>query len=122
MTNERTNVPSTSELVDAWLQTATQAERQWNEYLNQVMGTDAFAQMMARSMESSAAIQAAFARSMEPYLRALNIPTNADLARLTERLTMLEQRVDALTVRDDLAIADEGQRSPTKRQARSRRT
>ena len=105
MTNERTNVPSPSEMVDAWVRSATETERRWNEYLNQVMGTDAFAQWMTRVMESNAAVQAAFARSMEPYLRALNIPTHADLARLVERLTMVEQRLDALEAGDEVAAA-----------------
>ena len=97
MSNERANLPSSpTELVDAWLQAATQAERQWNEYFNQVMGTEAFAQMMARQQESAAAMQATFARSMEPYLRAFNIPTQSDLATLAERVTALERRLDTL--------------------------
>ena len=98
VTNERSNVPSSpNEWVDAWLQAATQAERQWNEYFNQVMGTDAYAQQLTRQMESFTAMQATFARGMEQYLRSLNIPTQSDLASMAERITDLERRVDALT-------------------------
>lgn len=101
MTNENRSVPaSPNEMVDAWVKSATEAERRWNEFFNQMMGTDAFAQMMARSAESQAAFQATFARGMEQYLRGLNIPTHSDLAKLGERLTTLERRVDALTASD----------------------
>jgi hypothetical protein len=65
-----------------------------------MMGTDAFAQAMSRSQENVAAMQAAFARGIEPYLRAANLPTHADLARLAERVTALERRVDALTANE----------------------
>src|SRR5215207_9690850 len=98
VTSDRSNVPSSpNEWVDAWLQAATQAERQWNEYFNQVMGTDAYAQQLTRQMESFTAMQATFARGMEQYLRSLNIPTQSDLASMAERITDLERRVDALT-------------------------
>ena len=65
------------------------------------MGTEAFAQMMARQTEGYATMQAAFARGMESYLRALNIPTQTDLAQLAERVTALERRVDALAATDE---------------------
>jgi polyhydroxyalkanoate synthesis regulator phasin len=98
VTSERANVPrSPNEWVDAWLQAATQAERQWNEYFNQVMGTEAYAQQLSRQMEDFTRMQASFARGMEQYLRSLNIPTQSDLAKLAERITALERRVDSLT-------------------------
>ena len=103
MTNEGRNLPSSpNELVEAWLQAATQAERQWNEYFNQVMGTETYAQMLNRQTEAFTAMQATVTRGMDQYLRALNIPTQTDLARLAERVTALERRVDALgTANDD---------------------
>lgn len=87
-------------MVNAWVKSAAEAERHWNEFFNQIMGTEAFAQMMARSTENYATAQAAFARGMEQYLHAMNMPTRADLAQLTERVTALEQRMDALTSRN----------------------
>jgi len=101
MTSDNPNVPtSPNEMVDAWVKAAQDAERRWNEFFNQMMGTDAFAQAMSRSQESAAAMQAAFARGIEPYLRAANVPTQAELARLAERITALERRLDALTAND----------------------
>ena len=108
VTSERTGLPGPYEMIDAWVKAATEAERRWNEYFNQAMGTDAFAQMMARSMESNAAIQAIFARGIEQYLRSLNIPTHADLARLADRLTALELRVDALVAANNQGTGARG--------------
>jgi len=88
-------------MVDAWVKSATDAERRWNEYFNQVMGTDQFAQAMQRSMETYTAMQANFMRGMEQYLRSLSIPTQSDLAKLAERITLLERRLDELTTEED---------------------
>jgi len=100
MTNERPSLPSPNEMVDTWVKSATEAERRWNEFFNQIMGTDAFAEMMARTTENYATAQAAFARGMEQYLHAMNMPTQSDLARLAERITALEQRFDSLAAED----------------------
>jgi hypothetical protein len=61
------------------------------------MGTEGFAQVMARSMDGYLAMQSAFGRGMEQYLRALNLPTRADITGLGERVGQLEQRIEELT-------------------------
>ena len=124
MTSENPNRPrSPDEMIDTWVQAATEAERRWNEYFNQVMGTDQFAQLMSRSMESYTAMQAAFARGMEQYLRAFNIPTQSDIAQLSERLTALEQRIDALASPDVEADApNAGRRSRPRQRTRGSRS
>jgi polyhydroxyalkanoate synthesis regulator phasin len=116
VTSERRSLPGPNELVDAWVKSAAEAERHWNEFFNQIMGTEAFAQMMARSTESYATAQEAFARGMEQYLHAMNMPTRADLAQLAERVTALEQRMDALTSLMP-ANAAEGSRPAEKRRS-----
>ena len=124
MTSDNTNRPSNpDEVIDAWVQAATEAERRWNEYFNQVMGTDQFAQLMSRSMESYTAMQAAFARGMEQYLRAFNIPTQSDVAKLAERITALEQRLDTLASPNEEADAPSApRRSRAKQGARRSRS
>lgn len=101
MTNDRSNLPSSpNEMVEAWLQTATDTERRWNEYLNQVMGTEAYAQMMAQQTAAFSAMQASYASGMDQFLRSMNIPTRSELAALSERVANLERRLDALTAED----------------------
>jgi polyhydroxyalkanoate synthesis regulator phasin len=95
--NPQPTPPTPSDLVDSWRRTASDMEQRWNDFLNQAMGTEAFAQTMARSMDGYLAMQANFARAMEQYLRALNIPTCTDLLQLAERIGMLEQRIADLT-------------------------
>ena len=115
MTNERSNLPTPTEMIDSWVKAATDAERRWNEFFNQQMSTDEFAQMMSRQMEGYAALQANFARGMEQYLRAMSIPTQSDLAKLADRLTALELRIDALESRDDEEGPNGGSQAETKR-------
>lgn len=98
MTNEGATPPGVDEMLDRWRQTATDMENRWNEYLNQVMGTEAFGQMMSRSMDSYLTVQSTFSRGMEQYLRALNLPTRADIVQLAERVALLEQKIDTLAL------------------------
>ena len=121
MTNENTGVATFNQMVDAWVKAATDAERRWNEYFNQQMGTDEFTQTMTRTMEYYATIQANFARGMEQYLRSLNIPTHTDIAALADRVTALERRFDALDAVGGDAGADAAKPSSAKRATKSRK-
>lgn len=90
--------PTPSEMVDAWRQTAAQMEQRWNEYLNQVMGSEPFAQAMARSMDTFLTLQAGYGRMMEQYLRVMNVPTRSDIVQLAERIGALEQQISDLSM------------------------
>jgi hypothetical protein len=98
MTNQGGMPPGPNEMIEMWRQSASDMEQRWNEFLNQMMGTEAFAQMMARSMDGFASLQSGWTRGMEQYLRALNVPTRADLAELTAHIGVLEQKIDLLTL------------------------
>jgi hypothetical protein len=80
-----------------WREWAQQTEEQWNQYLNQAMGTDAFAAMMGRSMEGMLATQSRLTQQFEATLRAWNLPTRGDITALAERLADIEGRLDHLT-------------------------
>jgi polyhydroxyalkanoate synthesis regulator phasin len=122
MTNQNTGLATFNQMVDAWVKAATDAERRWNEYFNQQMGTDEFTQMMTRTMESYATIQASFARGMEQYLRSLNIPTHTDVAALAERITALERRFDMLDATNGGDGAEAAKASKGRRTAQGRKT
>jgi hypothetical protein len=85
-------------MIETWRKAAAGAEQQWNEYFNQVMGTESFGQMMARSMESYISMQSTIARGMEQYLRSLNFPSRTDIVNLAERVAMIEQKIDAIAM------------------------
>jgi polyhydroxyalkanoate synthesis regulator phasin len=121
MTNENTSIATFNQMVDAWVKAATDAERRWNEYFNQQMGTDEFTQMMTRTMESYATIQANFARGIEQYLRSFNIPTHTDIAALAERITALERRLDVVDAADGGERGAAAKPSAAKRPARARK-
>ena len=88
-----------------WRDWAQRMEEQWNQYFNQMMGTDAFAQTMGRSMELMLAMQSQLTEQFEATLRAWNLPTRSDLVAIGERLAQIEERLDRLT---ELAEEDGG--------------
>jgi hypothetical protein len=87
--------PATDPLT-MWRDWAQQLEDQWNQYFNQAMGTDAFAAMMGRSMETMLAFQSSLAEQFEATLKAWNLPSRADITAVTERLAAIEERLDRL--------------------------
>jgi hypothetical protein len=104
MTNEGKAIPGPEEMIETWRKAAAGAEQQWNDYFNQLMGTESFGQMMARSMESYITMQSTVARGMEQYLRSLNFPSRTDIVNLAERVAILEQKIDAIAM--TLSIAE----------------
>lgn len=98
MTSEGAKPPSFNDMLDTWRQTAAESEQRWNDFLNQMMGTEAFGSVMARSMDGYLSMQSTFSRRMEQYLQALNIPTRTDIAQLAERVAMLEQKIDTMAL------------------------
>lgn len=80
-----------------WRDMAAQAEEQWNRYLNQTMGSEAFSAMMGRSMETMLTMQQRLAQQFETTLKAWNLPTRSDIVALGERLAEIEERLDRLT-------------------------
>jgi hypothetical protein len=96
MASESSNLPGPNEFLETWRKAASDAEQRWNDYFNELMGTEAFGQMLARSMDSYITMQSTLARGMDQYLRALNIPSRTDVVQLAERVAMLEHKIDAI--------------------------
>ena len=85
--------PEIKDPMDAWRQYLTQAEREWNQYLNQAMGSDAFSQVMGTWMSSFLAMQKNVGETVEKYLTSFNLPSRSDITDLGERLTRIEDRL-----------------------------
>ena len=83
------------------------AQKQWTEQLEamakmfaEVMGTEAFANLLGRYMEQSLVAQQRAASAAEPQMDALlksfNMPSRSQIDRMFERVIGLEDRIDDL--------------------------
>ncbi len=96
MAESTPRIPTPQDLLGPWRQMAEQAEQQWNQLFNQVMGTEQFASMMGRYMEGYLAFQQSLTRNVERYMQTLNLPTRTDITALGERLAAIEAQLSAL--------------------------
>lgn len=79
-----------------WRDWVSQSERQWNTFLNEVMGSPQYTEAQGRFMEMYLAMQKAMGEAMGRSLVALDIPTRTDLLGLGERLSVIEGRLSAI--------------------------
>ncbi len=88
-------------------ETFLNAQKQWTEQLEsmakmfaEVMGTEAFASMLGRSMMHTLIWQQKAAGQSEPQqddvLKALNMPSRGQIDRMFERIIGMEDRIDDL--------------------------
>ena len=89
MTKTETSPPDPSAIWREWM---TQSERQWNEFFNQMMGTEEFSQGMGRNLDVFLHFQKTMSEAMGPYLTAMNVPTRTDVLALGDRLLAMENR------------------------------
>ena len=81
-----------------WREWLSQSERQWNTFLNEVMGSPQYTETQGRLMEMYLAMQKAMGEAMGRSLTALDIPTRTDVLGLGERLSAIEHRLSAIEV------------------------
>ena len=90
---QASNLP---DLSGAWRDWLGQSERQWNEFFNQMMGTEEFSQGLGRNLDVFLHFQRTMSEAMGTYFTALNIPTRNDVLELGERLLAIENRLAAI--------------------------
>ncbi|HET6345175.1 MAG TPA: hypothetical protein VFH51_09585, partial [Myxococcota bacterium] len=92
--------PMTPDVLTQWKQLVDQAIEAWSRSLGQVMGTDAFAQSLGKSLDqflaTSAPMKKATEQSIETGLQALNLPSRAQLTGVAKQIVQLEERVEGL--------------------------
>jgi hypothetical protein len=81
------------DVVQLWRDWLTQSERQFNSFLNDAMGSDAFARSTGSYMELYAMFQRMTAQGMERYLNFMNMPSRTDIISLGETLRNIEARL-----------------------------
>jgi hypothetical protein len=108
-----------------WRDWLTQSERQFNAFLNEVMGSDAFSRGAGNYMELFVGFQRVVSQSMERYLNFVNMPSRTDIVNLGETLRAIEARLSRIeeTLLIAAAAVDGGERGEarTHEPARTRR-
>jgi hypothetical protein len=90
--------PVSPDVVTQWKQFLDQWIDAWSKVLGQAMSTDAFAQLMGRSLESWLAAQTPVKRAgdqaLEQTLQALNVASRSQLTAVARQIVELEERLE----------------------------
>lgn len=116
------NETSTPDFTEAWREWATQSERQWNEFFNQVMSTEEFSQGLGRNMDVFLHFQKTMNEAMGSFFTAMNVPTRTDVLALGDRLLAIENRLAALEAQLSMVLASAPASGANANQTRPRRT
>ena len=100
-----TNETSAPDFSEAWREWATQSERQWNEFFNQMMGTEEFSQSLGRNLDVFLHFQKTMNEAMGSFFTAMNVPTRTDVLALGDRMLAIENRLAALEAQLSAALA-----------------
>ena len=79
-----------------WRQAAQMNEAQMSAFFEKAAGTDAFAEQLRKALEAYLSATQVSRENVERFLSASNLPTRAELSRLTERVDILTTRIDQL--------------------------
>ena len=97
--------PVSPELLSQWKQFLDQWIEAWSRVLGQAMNTEAFAQLMGRSLDQFLSVQAplkkATEQSVDAALQTLNLASRSQLTSVAKQIVELEERVER--VEDGLA-------------------
>jgi polyhydroxyalkanoic acid synthase PhaR subunit len=85
-----------SDPFSSWREWLNESERQWNSFLNGVMGTDQFGQFLGQFTNLFMQMQKNIGESVEKYLTSLNLPKRTDVLDLGRRLAAIEERLAAI--------------------------
>jgi hypothetical protein len=92
--------PVTPDLMTQWKQFLDQSIEAWSKALGQAMSTDAFAQMMGKTLDQWLVAQGpakrAAEQSVEASLQALNLPSRTQVAGVAKQIIELEERLERL--------------------------
>jgi hypothetical protein len=96
MAENQPRIPTPSEMIEPWRQMAERLEQQWNQFFNQMMGTESFANLLSAYLQSYLTLQQSIAQSVEHSFQALNLPVRSDIVGIAERIAALEGQIAAL--------------------------
>jgi len=87
---------ATSDPFGMWRTLMQQWETQANAALTEVTGKEEFSREMNRMMAVTLKLQGAFNEGVEKALTTFNMPSKDDVARLSDRLGVIEAKLDTL--------------------------
>jgi len=102
-----------SELVTQW-------ERAFNEFSNQVMGTDEFSRSINQWQKAQLEFQKNFSEAMAKQLANFNMPSRDDVITVSEQLMEIDARLTR--IEKALAKTNAGFEAPAARKAGPKRT
>ena len=109
--------PMTPDVMTQWKQLMDQAIEAWSRALGQVMGTDAFAQALGRTLDqflaASGPLKKAADQSVEAGLQALNLPSRGQVTEVAKQIIGLEDALGAIMRRQNdisRALAEQAER------------
>ena len=117
-----TNESAAPDFSEAWREWATQSERQWNEFFNQMMGTEEFSQSLGRNLDVFLHFQKTMNEAMGSFFTAMNVPTRTDVLALGDRMLAIENRLAALEAQLSAALAAVPSTNTNAKPARPKRT
>jgi polyhydroxyalkanoic acid synthase PhaR subunit len=79
-----------------WRQWYEQNQAAWGKGVADATGTEAFAEMQGKMLESLVAFQKTMRDMSRAQLESLGLPTRDDIARLGEIVLGLEEKIDSL--------------------------
>ena len=92
--------PLTPDALTQWKQLMDQTIEAWSRAMSQVMGTDAFAQSLGKTLDqvltTTGPMKKAADQSIESALQAMNLPSRSQLVGVAKQIVLLEERIDGL--------------------------
>ena len=96
------------DLMAQWKQFLDQWIAAWSRVLEQAMGTDTFAKMMGKQLESflnvSGPVKKAAEQQIDASLAGLGMPSRAQIVALARHLAQIEEKIDGLEDKLDRAL------------------
>lgn len=87
---------SSADPFTSWREWLSDSERQWNNFFNEVMGTEEFSQFVGRFTGAFLAMHKSMADTVGRCLGSMNLPTRDDVLNLGHRLAVIEDRLATL--------------------------
>lgn len=75
-----------------------QSEKMWSDAMTEFMADERVAKSSGRFMQEALHTQRMFSESMGQYLSNLNIPTRSDILDLKDRVSQMEETMNAMLI------------------------